>query len=117
MTILETVGSGPSLIPLLVATGLLTALSETVRWWLQGRGRQKVDQAQIVQGMALNLLAPLHAELDEASRSAVSLRAQLRDIEAEMESVIGWALYARNLLDAHSIEYRPVPAAVQRRVG
>jgi len=99
-----------TLIEVLTATGLLTAVSETLRWWFGGRGRQKIDQAKVVQGMAIDLLTPLHAELDTA-------QARLRDLNAELESVLGWAIIARALLDAHKVEYPPPPEPVFRKRG
>lgn len=104
------------LVTILVATGLLTALSETVRWWLTGRGRQKIDQAKVVQGMALDMLQPLHAELAEAQRQVNEVRRDLQTLDSELQSVLGWAIIARALLDSHHIEYpTPPPALRQRR--
>lgn len=80
-----------TIVPVLVATGCLAALSETVRWFLQGRGRAKVDSAKIVQGMALELLTPLHTELDLC-------RADLGRLRAELEQVLGYAIIAHALL-------------------
>lgn len=97
-----------TLVEVLVATGLLTSLSEVVRWYLTGRGRAKVDQAKVVQGMALDLLKPLHAELDTAQD-------RLRELNRELESVLGWAIIAHSLLDAHSIPYPPPPEPLARR--
>lgn len=110
-------GESSTLVEVLVATGLLTAVSESVRWFLTGRGRAKVDQAKIVQGMALDLLKPLHAELDEATTAAARLRRELADLDSEMQSVLGWAITARALLDSHGIPYPapPEPVLTRRR--
>ena len=111
-------GGGTTLVvEVLVSTGLLTAAAESVKWFLGGRGRAKVSEAQIVQGMTLDLLKPLHTEHDLANAQAAQLRTQLRTLEGEVDSVIGWALYAKHLLDSNAIPYRPVPDAVARREG
>lgn len=105
-------GLGPNfgvLIEVLVATGLLTAISETVRWRL-GRGKERVDNAKIVQGMALDLLQPLHTELD-------GVRKRVRQLDAELEAVLGWALIAHALLDANNVRYPEVPKPMIDRLN
>jgi hypothetical protein len=110
------VGAEPgTIVTILVATGILSAVTETVRWYLTGRGRAKVDQAKIVQGMALDLLRPLHDELDQANLAMANLRKTVQSLDAELESVLGWALIARALLDHHHIEYPEVPQALIHR--
>lgn len=96
-----------TVVPILVATGILTAVSETVRWYLQGRGRQKVDSAKIVQGMALDLLTPLHAELDLCRTDLASLR-------AELEQVLGYAILAHALLVDDPRAPVPPPSVLHR---
>jgi len=93
------------LLQVLIATGALTAMSETVRWFL-GRGKTRVDDAKVVQGMALDLLTPLREEL------ARSL-AKAEDLGAELDSLLAWAVMARALLDAHHIAYPPVPQSLR----
>ena len=97
-----------TLLELLVAGGLISAIAETVRWFFGGRGRARVDNAKIVQGMALDLLAPLHEELDKAN-------ARMRDLSMELESVLGWAIIAHALLEAHHIKAPPPPPPVLGR--
>lgn len=111
---MSTTADVSTLIEVLVATGFLTAVGELIRWWF-GRGRVKVDQARVVQGMAIDLLKPLHTELAEARSQIVSLRSDLTTLEGEMSSVISWALTARTLLDSHQIDYPPVPARIRAR--
>lgn len=96
------------LVEVLVATGILTAISETVRWRL-GRGKERVDNAKIVQGMALDLLQPLHGELD-------AVRARVQLLDAELEAVLGWALIAHALLDQNKIPYPEVPKTLSQRL-
>lgn len=101
-------------ITVLVATGLLTAVSETIRWWLSGRGRQKIDTAKVVQGMALDLLQPLHAELAQAQSQVAAVRRDLATLDHELQSVLGWAIIARALLDSNHIDYPTPPEALRR---
>ncbi len=101
-----------TLVEILTASGILTAGSETVRWWL-GRSRTKVDSAKVVQGMALDLLQPLHAELDRATRDMATLRTNITESDRALESVIQWALAARTILDTHGLTYPEVPAVVR----
>lgn len=100
-----------AVIAVLVATGFLTALGEAIRWWF-GRGKVRVDQARVVQGMAIDLLSPLHQELAEARKQTAAIRADLHDLESEMSTVISWALTAKRILDNHQIDYPPVPAKI-----
>lgn len=96
----EPVATGITLanvIEVVVAAGLFTALAETMRWFLGGRGKARVDNAQIVQGMAIDLLAPLHAELD-------TCRSSLRDLRLELDSVLGYALIAHALLETPKVK-------------
>jgi len=90
-----------------IATGALTAISETVRWFL-GRGKSRVDDAKVVQGMALELLLPLRSELTLAT-------GKVTDLSAELDALLAWAVMARALLDSAHIAYPPVPKAL--RVG
>jgi hypothetical protein len=103
-----------SVIQILVATGILTALSETVRWAF-GRNKTKVDSALVIQGMAIDLLKPLHEELARADKAARSLRQQMNDLDREMELIISWALTARGLLESNHIPYPPMPKMEPRK--
>lgn len=88
-------GPGPTLanvIELLVLAGVFTGITETIRWWLGGRSRARVDNAKIVQGMAIDLVAPLHTELD-------ACRVSLADLRLELDAVLGYALIAHALLE------------------
>lgn len=89
-----------NLVSLLTIAGLFTAVAETLRWFLGGRNRARVDNAKIVQGMAIDLLEPLHAEL-------AGCRASLADLRIELDSVLGYAIIAHALLESP-----PVAAAV-----
>lgn len=103
-----------TIIPLLVASGILTAFGETVRWFI-GRGKTKVDSAMIVQGMAIDLLKPLHEELARASADARKLRTQMNELDREMEAIIAWAMAAKSILDREGIDYPPLPKLSERQ--
>jgi hypothetical protein len=90
----------PTLLELLVVGGVFSGLAETARWFISGRGRARVDNAKIVQGMAIDLVQPIHIEL-------AACRANLADLRLELDSVLGYALIAHALL-----ETAPVKAAV-----
>lgn len=108
-----------TLVEVMVASGLLTAVTETVRWLTAGRGRQRVDNAKIVQGMAIDLVQPLHTELD-------ACRARLADLASELDAVLAYALICHALLEQPEVrrtveqEGRKVPvppAAVVHKQG
>lgn len=88
-----------------IATGLLTAISETVRWFL-GRGKTRTDDAKVIQGMAIELLLPLRGELDRTTAKVTAL-------SSELDSLLAWAVMARAILDAHTLAYPPVPASLR----
>ena len=96
------------LLELLVAGGLISAIAETVRWFFGGRGRARVDNAKIVQGMALDLVAPLHEELDKAN-------VRLTNLRAELEQVMAYAIVAHTLLEQNNITGPPPPPNILRR--
>lgn len=102
------------LLEIVVASGLLTAISQTVLWYL-GRGKAKVDSAKVVQGMALDLLRPLHTELERANHTAADCRAKLRRLETEIEIVIEWAVAVRLILDHNHLDYPTVPEIIVAR--
>lgn len=96
-------------VELLVAAGLMTAIAETVRWFLGGRGRARVDNAKIVQGMAIDLVEPLHSELE-------GVRKKVRQIDADMEALLGWAIVAKAILDGNHLGYPAVPDVLVKRM-
>ena len=103
-----------AIIPLLIASGILTAVGETIRWFIS-RGKTKVDSAMVVQGMAIDLLKPLHEELARASADARKLRKQMNDLDREMEIIIAWAMAAKSILDREGIDYPPLPKLSERQ--
>lgn len=97
-----------TIIQILVASGLLAVVGETFRWFM-GRGKAKVDSAKVVQGMAIDLVKPLHEELARAEIVATRLRGNLRDMENDMADFLVWATEVRNILERERIEYPPLP--------
>lgn len=111
-----------TVLEVIVSTGILTAIGETIRWWL-GRGSSRVDNAKAVQGMALDLLKPLHDELERTTAKVAAANVQVEacqtkviEIERELDAVVLWALLAKSLLDEHAVSYPPVPAPVRARL-
>ena len=84
-----------TILDILVASGFFTAIAETFRWW-RGRGKERVDNAQIVQGMAIDLVGPLHAELTD-------VRKRLALLSDELDAVLGYAILAHALLESPPI--------------
>jgi hypothetical protein len=106
----------PTLLELLVISGIFTAIGETFRWFT-GRGKARVDNASLVQGMAIDLLKPLHTELDLCNT-------KLHNLSLELDSVLGYAIIAHALLETPPVKEAvlasgrslPVPpASVLRR--
>lgn len=104
------------LLTLLVATGVLTAIGEIVRWYL-GRGKGKVDSAKVVQGMALDMLKPLHDELANTAAEVTLLRDTTRHLTMQMEAVLVWAVSVVAILDSNGISYPQVPEPVRARIN
>lgn len=109
-----------TLIEVFISSGFLAALGETFRWWF-GRGKTRVDSAKVVQGMALDLLKPLHEELARCNKSlaevnqrADTLQEKVRESDRALSDIITWALAAKQLLDMHGIEYPPMPESASK---
>jgi len=101
-----------TLLEVLTASGVLTAISETIRWYL-GRGKTRVDSAQVVQGMALDLLKPLHEEVNRCNKEITDLRGKVREVSDDLDAVVQWALTARSILDANTLPYPALPAPLR----
>jgi hypothetical protein len=112
----------------LVGGGVLTGAIETFRWFLGGgRGKAKIDNAKVVEAMALDLLKPLNDQVRWASGEVENLRSTLSEtqinlstvqhqliaVQHEMESLIIWSLAAKALLDEHNIPYPATPSVMK----
>lgn len=69
----------------------------------------KVDSAKVVQGMAIDLLQPLHQELTLANQRADELNIKLNEVERNLDSIVTWAFTVKSILDANHIAYPNVP--------
>lgn len=105
--------TGTTLISILVAAGAFSAMAETLRWFLT-RGTARIDSAKVVQGMALDMLTPLHNELAATAEEVKTLRKQVYDAQGDIEALVAWAVAAKHILDSHELEYPPVPQAIHR---
>jgi hypothetical protein len=108
----------------IVGGGVLTGALETVRWFLGGgRNKAKVDNAKIVEAMALDLLHPLNEQVKWASGEVENLRKTLHEtqsdlsrtriqvhaLQGDVEALHAWSLAVKVILDDHGIAYPPVP--------
>jgi len=95
-------------IEVMISAGFFTALAETLRWFLN-RPKARIDDAKVVQGMAVDLLKPLHDELARANAEVTDLREKVREADEAVHSMLQWAMAAKALLDKHGIEYPELP--------
>lgn len=97
---------------LLVAVGFFELIRAVV---LRIVNRRKVitDAAAVVQGMALDLLTPLHRELESANRQTAELRVKLNTLEDELGQMVRWARGALDLLERNGLVLDP-PTPLRR---
>jgi outer membrane murein-binding lipoprotein Lpp len=96
----------------LASGGVFTAGFQAVRAWL-GRGKTRVDQAQVVQGMAIDLITPykervteINAEVDELHDVVDELRKKIRALMDQLDATMDRARRAEDELLKHGI---PIP--------
>lgn len=99
----------PTLVEVLVVSGVFSGIAGTVQWFFTGRGRARVDNAKIVQGMAIDLIEPLHSEVAD-------LRGQMGALRLELEQVLAYAILAHELLIGNPAAPVP-PPSVLRKTG
>lgn len=97
------------LVEILVASGVLSGITGTIQWLLTGRGRARVDNAKIVQGMAIDLIQPLHSEVAE-------LRGNVAHLRTELEQVLDYAILAHVLLMGNPAAPVPPPSVLRKTV-
>lgn len=90
------------IVEVMVAAGFFTAVSETFRWFFN-RPKARIDDAKIVQGMAVDLLRPLHEELNRVNAEVVTLRGNVQE-------AVQWMLAVRDIMDRNRIEYPDFPS-------
>jgi hypothetical protein len=89
----------------LVGGGVFTAVVQIVRAFL-ARGKAHVDSAEVVQGMALQLVTPFAERLREADAELDNLRKKFRVLEQQLDAVMDRARLAEDELRKHDI---PIP--------
>jgi hypothetical protein len=96
----------------LASGGAFTALIQGVRAWIN-RGKTHVDTAEVVQGMALQMVTPLANRLKEADAEVTILRQSIEEshkkvqaLVRQLDVVMARALRAEAALREHSI---PIP--------
>jgi outer membrane murein-binding lipoprotein Lpp len=104
--------SWATLIGGLASGGLFTGLVQVFRAW-RGRGKTQVDQAQVVQGMAIDLITPykarvteINAEVDELHDVVDELRKKIRALMDQLDATMDRARRAEDELLKHGI---PIP--------
>lgn len=88
-------------------SGILTVAGGVVQWWLN-RGKQRVDEAQIMQGMAMNMLTPLNDQLKIALAEVGELRGQVQDLSDIVTLFLIWYKQVTAVMDEKQIEYPPL---------
>lgn len=111
-------------VQILVGLGVGGGLIETWRWFFGGgRGKARIDNAKIVEAMALDLLKPLNEQVAWATGQVETLRetlhstqtelstvrGQMHRVQNDMEALLTWSLAVKQILDAHGVEYPPTP--------
>jgi outer membrane murein-binding lipoprotein Lpp len=96
----------------LASGGVFTAFIQLGRSW-RGRGKTRVDQAQVVQGMAIDLITPykarvveINAEVDELHDVVDELRKKIRALMDQLDATMDRARRAEDELLKHGI---PIP--------
>jgi hypothetical protein len=110
----------PDIIQILVGLGVGGGIGETWRWFFGGaRGKAKIDNAKVVEAMALDLLKPLNDQVSWASGQVQTLQRDLLDaqkqvhrLQGDLESMYAWALAVKAILEDNQIVYPPVPTPV-----
>jgi hypothetical protein len=106
-----------TVVEVLVAAGVFTGIGEFARWLFSGRGRARVDNAQIVQGMAIDLIQPLHTEMDGLRGQVDDLRHRADALRTELEQVLGYAILCHELLLGNPNAPRPPQSVLRKKPG
>jgi hypothetical protein len=96
-----------TLLETLAAGGVFTALIQLGKALL-GRGKVHVDSAEVVQGMALQLVTPFAQRLREADEELDKLRTKFRVLEQQLDAAMDRAHRAESALRTNGL---PVPGS------
>lgn len=105
-------GGLPTLVEVLISSGVLSGSGAFIKWFFTGRGRTRIDNASLVQKMAINAIEPITKLQDQVD----ILRGKVSDLSLELDSVLGWALIVHVLLDQNEIAYPPIPKPLVERL-
>jgi len=98
-------GGWASGIEVLASAGFFTGIIQLVRAYL-GRGKTRADQAQVVQGMALDLITPYKQRVVEINIEVDELRKKIRALMDQLDATMDRARRAEDELLKHGI---PIP--------
>lgn len=111
--------SWATVIEALVAMGFFESLRQLIRRFVNRRRdsqRARLDDAQAIQGMSLNLLGPLEhrlaradAAVEAANERADRLLRKIHGVEEDFDALFSWARNAKTQLEAHGIPVPPIP--------
>lgn len=91
----------------LLSAGGLASIATALINAFRGKRKEKVDSADVVQGMALALISPFEKRLKEAEQEVDTLRNKIRALNVELDRALSGRRIAEELLRQHDI---PVPA-------
>lgn len=95
----------PVILEGLVSGGFFTGIFGLIKA-LMGKRKVKVDSAEVVQGMALSLIAPFESRLKSAEAEVDRLQAKIRALNAELDRALAGRRAAESALLQHGL---PIP--------
>lgn len=97
------------------ASGVLAGAGGLFKWFFSGRKRERVDNAKIVQGMAMDLITPMHGELATLRASMAAANVEMSALRAELEQVLGYAILAHAYLIDDPAAPEPPPSVLSHK--
>lgn len=93
----------------LIASGFFAGVPQMVRWVRSHRStdeqraqaREDLSAAKMIQGISIDLLRPLHDQLDEANRQLSAANQQVRELRAKTDDINAELRTARE--DVHAL--------------
>ncbi|HEU5046083.1 MAG TPA: hypothetical protein VFT75_18330 [Nocardioidaceae bacterium] len=92
----------------------LLGLITTIYKRITGRNKEQVDAAKIVQAMALDMVKPLHEELDRVYAQLQKVRGQSAEMRDEFDKLLAWARAANRELTNNGLSVGPIPVRLAR---